>query len=55
MASVLPTTIGCTDAHASVLLVLPTEELSGRCPETREVAALRPARSGTPVGADLRA
>ena len=27
MASVLPTTIGCTDAHASVLPVLPTEEL----------------------------
>ena len=27
MASVLPTTIGCTDAHALVLPVLPTEEL----------------------------
>ena len=27
MASVLPTTIGCTDAHASVLPVLLTEEL----------------------------
>ena len=25
-ASDLPTTIGCTDAHASVLPVLPTEE-----------------------------
>ena len=36
MASVLPTTIGYTDAHASVLPVLLTEELSGRYPETRE-------------------
>src|SRR6185312_16404815 len=36
IASILPTTIGCTDAHASVLPVLSTEELSGRCPETRE-------------------
>ena len=30
-AMVLPTTNGCTDAHASVLPVLPSEELSGRC------------------------
>ena len=36
MASVLPTTIGCTDAHASVLSVLLTEEISERYPETRE-------------------
>ena len=47
MASVLPTTIGCTDAHASVLPVLLTEELSGRCPETREE---RNPRRGGPSG-----
>ena len=50
MASVLPTTTGCTDAHVSVLPVLWTEELSGRSPETREGRLKRNPRRGGPSG-----
>ena len=42
MASVLPTTIGCTDAHASVLPVLPTEELSGLILPIFSLSSLEP-------------
>ena len=42
MASVLPTTIGCTGVHASVLPVLRTEELSGLTLAIFSLSSLEP-------------